>query len=169
METVINSYDIIAIKTLDLWSKIPCKVSISMCGTCLYLLLLERWVELNEELHIETKEETVLGSFLTLVQEPERQNAKSKNSRNNAGKKRKPDQQPPPLNDIRNSFRTQQRKWIMEKIVGTMVKKPCNWLNKCKKELSIESQHGFLLFFTFFSLCKAQCAKRFFKIPEKKV
>ena len=81
-----------------------------MCGTCLYLLLLERYKQLNEELHIETKEETVLGSFLTLVQEPERQNAKSKNSRNNAGKKRKPDQQPPPLNNIRNSFRTQQRK-----------------------------------------------------------
>ena len=58
--------------------EIPCKVSVSMCGTCLNLLLLERYKQLSEELYIEPKEETVLGSFLTPVQEPERQNAKSK-------------------------------------------------------------------------------------------
>ena len=58
--------------------EIPCKVSVSMRGTCLNLLLLERYKQLSEELYIEPKEETVLGSFLTPVQEPERQNAKSK-------------------------------------------------------------------------------------------
>ena len=73
-----------------------------MRGICLNILLSERYKQLSEELYIEPKEETVLGSFLTPVQEPERQNAKSKKSRNNGAKKRKPDQQPPSSNDIRN-------------------------------------------------------------------
>ena len=60
--------------------EIPCKVSVSMRRTCLNLLLLERYKQLNEKLCIEPKEETVLGSFLTSVQEPERPNAKSKKS-----------------------------------------------------------------------------------------
>ena len=81
--------------------EIPCKVSVSMCGTCLDLFSLE---QLSEELYIEPKEETVLGSFLTPVQKPERQNTKSKKSRNNTRKKRKHDQQPPSSNDIRNYF-----------------------------------------------------------------
>ena len=80
--------------------EIPCKISVSMRGTCLNLLLLERYKQLSEKLYIEPKEETALRSFLGPVQEPERQNAKSKKSRNNAGKKRKPDQQPPSSNDI---------------------------------------------------------------------
>ena len=42
--------------------EIPCKVSVSMHGTCLNLLLLERCKQLSEELFIEPKEETVLGS-----------------------------------------------------------------------------------------------------------
>ena len=75
--------------------QIPWKVSVSICGSCLNLLLLERYKELSEKLYIDSKEETLLGSFLTPVQEPERQNANSKKSQNNAGKKRKPDQQPP--------------------------------------------------------------------------
>ena len=45
---------------------------------------------MSEELYIEPKEETVLGPFLTPAQEPERQNAKSKKSRNNAGKNENP-------------------------------------------------------------------------------
>ena len=75
-----------------------------MRRTSLNLLLLERYKQLSEELYIQPKAETVLGSFLTPVQEPERQNAKSKKSRNNEGTKRKPDQQPPSSNDIRNYF-----------------------------------------------------------------
>ena len=75
--------------------EIACKVSVSMCRTCLNLFLLEKYKQLSEELHIEPKEETILGSFFTPVQETERQNAKSKKSRNNAGKKGKPDQQLP--------------------------------------------------------------------------
>ena len=75
-----------------------------MRRTSLNLLLLERYKQLSEELYIQPKAETVLGSFLTPVQEPERQNAKSKKSRNNEGKKRKSDQQPPSSNDIRNYF-----------------------------------------------------------------
>ena len=58
--------------------EIPCKISVSVRGTCLNLLLLERYKQLTEELNIELKEETVLGSFLKPVREPERQNAKSK-------------------------------------------------------------------------------------------
>ena len=58
--------------------EIPCKVSVPMRGTCLNLLLLERYKQQSEELCIEPKEETVLGSFLTPIQEPKRQNAKSK-------------------------------------------------------------------------------------------
>ena len=61
-----------------------------MRRTSLNLLLLERYKQLSEELYIQPKAETVLGSFLTPVQEPERQNAKSKKSRNNEGKKRNP-------------------------------------------------------------------------------
>ena len=75
--------------------EIPCKVSVSMCGFCLNLLLLERYKQLSKRRNS--------FSFLTIVQEPERQNAKSKKSRNNAGKKRKSDQQQlPSSNDIRN-------------------------------------------------------------------
>ena len=70
--------------------EIQCKVSVSMRGTCLNLLLLERYKQLSEELYIAPKEEIALGSFLTPVQEPERQNAKSKQSLQNAGKKRNP-------------------------------------------------------------------------------
>ena len=75
--------------------EIPCEASVSMRGTCLNLLLLERYKQFSEELYIEPKEETALGSFFTPVQEPERQNAKNKKSRNNAGKNQKPEQQPP--------------------------------------------------------------------------
>ena len=89
--------------------EIPCKVSASMRGSCLNRLLLERYKQLSEELYIEPKEETALGSFLTPVQELERQNTKGKKSRNNAGKKRKPDQQPPFSNDIGNYFGVQER------------------------------------------------------------
>ena len=39
--------------------------------------LLEIYKQLSKELDIEPKEKTVLGSFLTSVQEPERQDAKS--------------------------------------------------------------------------------------------
>ena len=67
--------------------EIPCKVSVSIRGTCLNLFLLQRCKQVSEELYIKPKEESVLRSFLTPVQEPERQNAKSKKSRNNAGKK----------------------------------------------------------------------------------
>ena len=52
-----------------------CKISVSIRGTCLNLLLLERYKQLSEELYVEPKEETILGSFLTNVLEPERQNA----------------------------------------------------------------------------------------------
>ena len=69
-----------------------------MRGTCLNLLLLKRYKQLSEKLHIEAKKETFLGSFLTPVQEPERQNTKSKKSRSNARK--------------------------METIVGKMIKNP---------------------------------------------
>ena len=68
-----------------------------------------RYKQLSGELHTESKEETVLGFFLTPVQEPGKQNTKSRKSRNNAGKKRKPDQEPPSSNDIRNYFGDQQR------------------------------------------------------------
>ena len=68
--------------------EIPRKVSVSMRGTYSNLLLLERYKQMSEELYIESKEETVLRSFLIPVQEPGRQNAKSKKSQNNAGKKR---------------------------------------------------------------------------------
>ena len=75
--------------------EIPCEASVSMRGTCLNLLLLERYKRFSEEFYIEPKEETVLRSFFTPVQEPERQNAKNKKSRSNTGINRKPDQQPP--------------------------------------------------------------------------
>ena len=71
--------------------------------------LLEKFKQLSEQLYIEPKEGTVLGSFLTPVQEPEKQNAKSKKSRKNTGKKRTPDQQPLFSNDIRNYFGAKQR------------------------------------------------------------
>ena len=61
-----------------------------MRGTCLNLLLLEKYKPLSEELYIEPKEEIVLVSFLTPVQEPERQNANSKKSRKMEGKNRNP-------------------------------------------------------------------------------
>ena len=48
--------------------EIPCKVPVSMRGTCPNLLLLEICKQLIEELHIEPKEETVLGFFPTPAQ-----------------------------------------------------------------------------------------------------
>ena len=56
--------------------KIPCNVSVTEPGTCLNLLSLRRYKQLSEKLHIEAKKVTLLGSFLTPVQEPERQNTK---------------------------------------------------------------------------------------------
>ena len=56
--------------------KIPCNVSVTEPGTCLNLLSLKRYKQLSEKLHIEAKKVTLLGSFLTPVQEPERQNTK---------------------------------------------------------------------------------------------
>ena len=73
--------------------EIRCKVSLSMCGTCLNLLLLERYKQLSEEFYLEPKEETTLGSFLTPVQEPLKQSAKCRKSRNNTEKKQKACQQ----------------------------------------------------------------------------
>ena len=53
--------------------EIPWKVLVFMRGTCLNLLLLERYKQSIDELYREPKEETVLGSFLTRNQkEPER-------------------------------------------------------------------------------------------------
>ena len=60
--------------------ELPLKISVSMRRTCLNLLLLERYNQMSEEFYIESKEETVLGSFLTHFY-------KSKKSRNNARKK----------------------------------------------------------------------------------
>ena len=51
--------------------EIPCEASVSMHGTCLNLLLLERYKQFSEEFYIKPKEETVLGSFFTPVQEPQ--------------------------------------------------------------------------------------------------
>ena len=79
----------------------------------------------SEELYIEPKEETVSGCFLTPMQEPERKNAKSKKSWNNAGKKRKPDQQPPFSNDIRYYFGARQRIVDNEKDRRENDKEPC--------------------------------------------
>ena len=56
--------------------KIPCNVSVTEPGTCLNLLSLKRYKQLSEKLHIEAKKVTLLVSFLTPVQEPERQNTK---------------------------------------------------------------------------------------------
>ena len=56
--------------------KIPCKVSVTVPGTCLNLLSLKRYKQLSEKLNIEAKKVTLLGSFLTPVQEPKRQNTK---------------------------------------------------------------------------------------------
>ena len=51
-----------------------------MRRTSLNRILSERYKQSSEELHIELKEETALVSFLTPVQEPERENAKCKKS-----------------------------------------------------------------------------------------
>ena len=64
--------------------------SISFHARGLNFLLLERYKQLSEELYIELKEETILGSFLTPVQEPERQNAKSKIREKMQGKNENP-------------------------------------------------------------------------------
>ena len=64
--------------------EIPCKASVPIRGTCLNLLLLERYRQLSEELYIEPKEEAVLGSFLIPAQVTEGQIL-----RNNVGKKSK--------------------------------------------------------------------------------
>ena len=104
-----------------------------MRGTCLNLLLLERYKQLSEELYIEPNKKTVSGSFLTPVQEPERQNAKSNKSRNNAGKKRKPNQQPPSSNDIRNYFGAQQRIVDNGNNRKENDKKPCIIVIACEK------------------------------------
>ena len=44
--------------------EIPCVVTASIPGTCVNLLLLERYTKIIEENYSEPKEETILGSFL---------------------------------------------------------------------------------------------------------
>ena len=44
--------------------EIPCVATASIPGTCVNLLLLERYTKIIEENYSEPKEETILGSFL---------------------------------------------------------------------------------------------------------
>ena len=142
--------------------EIPCKVSVSMRRTCLNLLLLERYKQLNEKLCIEPKEETVLGSFLTSVQEPERPNAKSKKSWKNAGIKWKHDQQPLPLNDIINHFGAQQRIVDNGNNRKENDKEPCIIvIDKINAKKHCLLNHNMVLFHfpPFFSLWKHRVSK----------
>ena len=84
---------------------------------------MERYRQLSEELYIEPIETVsyTRKSFLTPVQEPERQNAKIKKSRNNAGKKRKPDQQPPSSMILEIILELSSE---MDTIVGKMINNP---------------------------------------------
>ena len=47
--------------------EIPCKISIAMPGTCVNLLLLERYKKLCEQLYLEPKEEQILGSLGLII------------------------------------------------------------------------------------------------------
>lgn len=86
--------------------EIPCKVSVSMSGTCVNLLLLERYKQLTEELYLEPKEEIVLGSFLVPIQTPQIQDRvqrkRSQKKPENAGKPTTTSR------DIRQYFRDRQ-------------------------------------------------------------
>ena len=44
--------------------EIPCKIEATMPGTVRNHMLLERYIQLVEELYVEPKEEQILGSFL---------------------------------------------------------------------------------------------------------
>ena len=69
--------------------EIPWKVLVSMHGTCLNLLLLERYKQSIDELYREPKEETVLGSFLTRNQKEPERHVKSR-EKNEKGKNENP-------------------------------------------------------------------------------
>ena len=82
--------------------EIPCKVTVKIPGTCLNLLLMEKYKQLVEELYIEPKKEEILGSFLQPM-EPvnqdnqsalpcKRKKTKDKNTESNQ------------MNDIRSFF-----------------------------------------------------------------
>ena len=51
--------------------EIPCKVTASIPGTCINLLLLERYKQLVEECYTEPKNEDILGLFLQVAPEKE--------------------------------------------------------------------------------------------------
>ena len=44
--------------------EIPCEVTVKMWGTCINLMLIEKYKQLVEQLYIESNSEEILGSFL---------------------------------------------------------------------------------------------------------
>ena len=90
--------------------EIPCKVTVKIPGTCLNLLLMEKYKQLVEELYIEPKKEEILGSFLQPMEPVEpvnqdnqsalpckRKKTKDKNTESNQ------------MNDIRSSRKTLEK------------------------------------------------------------
>ena len=83
--------------------EIPCKVTVSMLGTCVNLLLLERYKQLTGELYLEPKEEVILGSFLVPIQAPEAPDTRKKSQKKPENKKKTTMSR-----DIRRYFGVQQ-------------------------------------------------------------
>lgn len=82
--------------------EIPCKITVKIAGTCINLLLMEKYKQLIEELYIEPKNEENLGSFL----QPNNVTEESINlpSTSSQSKKRKSKDEASNQKDIRSFF-----------------------------------------------------------------
>ena len=83
--------------------EIPCKVSVTIIGIVNNLLVLEKYLQLVEELYIEPKNEEILGSFLHVaLEEPAPPPAKKKTKKSR--KSSASNDNHPEQKDIRSFF-----------------------------------------------------------------
>ena len=72
--------------------EIPCKVSVTIIGIVNNLLVLEKYLQLVEELYIEPKNEEILGSFLHVALEEPAKKKTKKSRKSSASNDNHPEQ-----------------------------------------------------------------------------
>ena len=69
--------------------EIPCKVTASLNDTCINLLIMEKYRQLVEDLHIEQAAEEIVASFLDPFEKDHSISATSKSTKKNKTRKKK--------------------------------------------------------------------------------
>ena len=80
--------------------EIACKVTASIPGTCINILLLERYKKLVEETYTEPKNEEILGSYINKLQNEELEDRVPRREK----KRKRKEKAPVKTKDIRRFF-----------------------------------------------------------------